>query len=83
MKNSEKQQLKRKLGRLGLFFLIVFVPIIVLAVVLQYVGAKQWVNIMVLVIVMFLMYALYIFVCSKLDARKAERMKNKKDPFSD
>lgn len=83
MRNSEKQQLKRKIGRIGWFLLIVFIPILVVAVVLQYVGVKQWVNIMIVVILMFLLYALYVFVCGKLDERKHERMKNKKDPFSD
>ena len=83
MKNSEKQELKRKIGRLGLFLVIVFVPILVLAIVLASVGVKQWVNIMILVIVMFILFGLFIMVCQKLDETKAERMKKKKDPCSD
>ena len=83
MKNSEKQELKRKIGRLGLFLVIVFVPILVLAIVLASVGVQQWVNIMILVIVMFILFGLFIMVCQKLDEKKAERMKKKKDPFSD
>ena len=83
MNNSEKQILKKRIARLGLFFLIVFIPVLVLAVVLASVGVKQWVNVMILVIVMFFLFALYIFVCEKLDNRKKERMKKKKDPFAD
>ena len=83
MKNSEKQELKRKIGRLGLFLLIVFLPMMALAIVLIYVGVAQWVNVMILVIVMFILFALFLFICQKLDERKYERMKKKKDPFSD
>ena len=83
MKNSEKQELKRKIGRLGLFLLIVFLPMMALAIVLIYVGVAQWVNVMILVIVMFILFALFLFICQKLDERKHERMKKKKDPFSD
>lgn len=83
MKNSEKQELKRKIGRLGLFLLIVFLPILVLAVVLASVGVKQWVNIMVLVIVMFFLFGLFLMVCQKLDEKKQKRIEKKKDPFSD
>ena len=83
MKSSEKQELKKKIGRLGLFLLIVFLPILVLAIVLASVGVKQWVNIMVLVIVMFILFGLFLMVCQKLDNRKEERIKKKKDPFSD
>jgi len=83
MKNSEKQQLKKKIGRIGLFLVIVFLPIMVLAIVLVYAGVKQWINVMILVIVMFLLFGLYMFVLQKLDNRKTERMSKKRDPFSD
>ena len=83
MKNSEKQQLKRKISRLGLFLLIVFLPVTVLAVVLAYAGVKQWINVMILVIVMFILFGLYMFIFQKLDNRKEERISKKKDPFSD
>ena len=83
MKNTEKQILKKRISRLGLFFLIVFIPVLVIAVVLASVGVKQWINVMVLVLVLFVLFALYVFVCDKLDNRKKERMKKKKDPFAD
>lgn len=83
MKSSDKQELKRKIGRLGLFLIIVFVPILVLAVVLAYAGVSQWVNIMILVIVMFILFGAFLTICQKLDEKKQKRMEKKKDPFSD
>lgn len=83
MKNTEKQLLKRRVTRLGLFLLIVFLPVLVVAILLGVAGVKQWVNILILVIMMFVLFALYIFVCEKMDDRKRERMKKKKDPFAD
>lgn len=84
MKNSEKQELKRKISRIGLFMLIVFLPMVVVCVLLQVAGVKeQWIAILVLVILMFVLFILYSFICSKLDERKKERLKKKKDPFSD
>ncbi len=83
MKNSEKQLLKKRITRLGLFFLIVLVPIVVIEVVLASCGVKQWVNIMILVIIMFFLFAIYTIIYEKFDARKEERKKKKKDPFAD
>ncbi|MBR1890337.1 MAG: hypothetical protein IJ817_01460 [Clostridia bacterium] len=83
MKNTEKQLLKRRVTRLGLFLLIVFLPVLVVAILLGVAGVKQWVNILILVIMMFVLFALYIFVCEKMDERKRERMNKKKDPFAD
>ncbi|MGN1201608.1 MAG: hypothetical protein ACI4R8_05100 [Candidatus Caccovivens sp.] len=84
MKSTEKQELKKKLSRIGLFLLIVFLPMLLVCILLQVAGVKeQWISIMVLVVLMFILFFIYIFICTKLDARKKERMSKKKDPFSD
>ena len=83
MKVTEKQELKKKLKRLGLFLLIVFLPALVVASLIIISGAPQWLNIMIMVIVLFVMYALFLLVCSKLDKKKQKRLEKKKDPFSD
>lgn len=83
MKNSEKQELKKKLKRLGLFLLIVFIPAMVISVLMVWQKVPQWLNILVLVVVLFILFFFYTWVCSKLDKRKEERMSKKKDPFSD
>ncbi len=83
MRTSEKQELKRKIKQIGLFLLIVFLPCMVISVCLIVLNVPQWLNIMVLVIVMFLMFALYAYVMERLNNKKKERMSKKKDPFSD
>ncbi len=83
MRSSEKQKLKKNIQRIGLFLLIVFIPVLVIAVCLASVKVPQWLNIMVLVIVLFILFFLYLFVCGKIDERKEKRMEKKKDPFSD
>lgn len=84
MRSSEKQELKRKLRNIGIFLLIVFVPVLVLSVVLQYIGIQEpWLNILVLVIVLFVLFGVFLFVVEKLNNKKKERMSKKKDPFSD
>lgn len=84
MRSTEKQELKKKISRLGLFLLIVFVPALTLCVILQAVAhVPQWLNILVLVLVLFVLFFFYSWLCSKLDAKKTERLNKKKDPFSD
>lgn len=83
MKTSEKQNLKKNLRRIGLFMLIVLVPNCFVCVLLMYLGVAQWLNIFVLVVLMFALFFLYTWVMQKLDRKKEERLKNKKDPFSD
>ncbi len=83
MKSTEKQELKHKLKRVGLFLLIVLLPVLVICVGLQYADVPQWLNILVLVIVMFIFFFIFCAVCAKLDKKKQERMSKKKDPFSD
>lgn len=83
VKSSEKQELKKKIQRLGLFLLIVFLPVLVIAILLAYLKIPQWLNILVLVIILFLLFFLFMFVCGKLDERKKARMDKKKDPFSE
>lgn len=84
MRNTEKQELKRRIKRLGLFFLIVLVPSLVLAVVLEfYAQIPQWATVLVLVVVLSILYLVFLWICSKLDKQKEERMSKKKDPFSD
>lgn len=76
--------MKKKIQRVGLFMLIVLIPALVLSVVLQFVAhVPQWLNILVRVLVLFVLYFVYVWICFKLDARKTERMNKKKDPFSD
>ena len=83
MRTTEKQELKRKIKQIGLFLLIVFFPCMVLAVLMAHFQVPQWLNILVIVIVMFILFAVYAFVMEKLNQKKQDRMKKKKDPFSD
>lgn len=83
MRSTEKQDLKRKLKRLGLFLLIVFVPAMLVCVLLVWQKVPQWLNILVLVIVLFILFFLFTFVCDKMDKKKDERLSKKKDPFAD
>ena len=83
MRKSESNELKQKLKRLGLFLLIVFLPAMIVAIVLQvYAHVPQWLNILVLVVMLFVLYFFYIWVLSKFDKKKQERLSKKKDPFS-
>jgi len=85
MKTTEKQELKNKLKRIGLFVLIVFLPICIVCTLLYvYVpGIPPWLVGMVLVIMMFVSFFFYTWIMGKLDKKKAERISKKKDPFSD
>ena len=83
MRSTEKQELKRKLKRLGLFILIVFLPILIVSILMVWGNVPQWLNIMVLVILLFILYFLFAWLCTKLDKKKEERISKKKDPFSD
>lgn len=83
MRTSEKQELKRKIKQIGLFLLIVFVPCLVVSVCLIVLKVPQWLNIMVLVIMMFILFVVYAYVMEKLNKKKQERMSKKNDPFSD
>ncbi len=83
MRTSEKQELKRKIKQLGLFLLIVFLPVLVVSVCLAALNVPQWINIIVLVVVMFLMFFVFSHVMNKLNQKKQDRLSKKKDPFSD
>ena len=83
MKSTEKQELKKKIKRMGLFLLIIFLPVLVLSVVLAGIHVEPWLNVLVLVVVLFLLFFLYAYICEKLDKKKQERLSKKKDPFSD
>ena len=83
MKSTEKQELKLKLKRLGLFMLIVFLPILIVSILMVWGKVPQWLNILVLVILLFILYFLYAWFCSILDKKRQERLSKKKDPFSD
>ena len=57
MRSTEKQELKKKIQRVGLFMLIVLIPALVLSVVLQFVAhVPQWLNILVLVLVLYILF---------------------------
>lgn len=83
MKNSEKQAVKKKIKRLGLFLLIVFLPMMVVSVLLAWAKVDMWLNVFVLVLLLFILFALFVWICDKFDQRKQERLSKKKDPFSD
>ncbi|MBP3619267.1 MAG: hypothetical protein J6J24_01255 [Clostridia bacterium] len=82
MKTTEKQQLKKNIKRLGLFLLIVFLPILIVSIFLVPI-LEMWQNIIVLVVMLFVLFFLYSWVLQKLDRKKEERISKKKDPFSD
>ena len=84
MRTTEKQELKQKIKRLGIFLVIVFLPALVVSILLAYVAkVPQWLNMLVLVIMLFVLFFIYSLLMQKLDKRKGERLKKKKDPFSD
>ena len=85
MKVSERMVLKDRLKKLGIFCLIVFVPVLVLSVVMMSYGVSEAVNIIVTVVVLFVLFFLYLYVCSLIDKKKEKRLKEsgKKDPFSE
>ncbi len=85
MKVSERMVLKQTLKRLGLFCLIVLIPICFIGFGLMYAGLEIGWNITILVCVLFLFFGLFMMACSALDKRKEKKLKEsgKKDPFSD
>ena len=85
MKVSERMVLKDRLKKLGIFCLIVFIPVLVLSVVMMSYGVSEAVNIIVTVVVLFVLFFLYLYVCALLDKKKEKRLKEsgKKDPFSE
>ena len=85
MKVSERMVLKDRLKKLGIFCLIVFIPVLVLSVVMMSFGVSQAVNIIVTVVVLFVLFFLYLYICSLIDKKKEKRFKEsgKKDPFSE
>ncbi|MBE7075545.1 MAG: hypothetical protein E7375_00555 [Clostridiales bacterium] len=83
MKTSEKQELKRKIKILGLFLGIVFVPALVICTLLAVAKVPQWLNILVMVVILFILFFLFAWVCDKIEKKKTERKSKKKDPFSD
>ncbi len=83
MKSTEKQELKRQIKRIGLFLLIVLVPSLVVAVLLIWAKVPMWANILVLVVMLLILYFFYLWVFSKIDNKKKERLKKKKDPFAE
>jgi membrane protein implicated in regulation of membrane protease activity len=83
VRSSEKRELKKKIQRLGLFFLIVFIPLLVVSVLLIYAKVALWLNIIVLVILLFILFFFFTLACNKIDEKKKARMDKKKDPFSD
>lgn len=82
---SDRMILKDRLKKLGLFCLIVFIPVLVVAVVLFSVGVPEWANMLVLVVMLLALFCVFMYVCSVLEKRKEKRLKEsgKKDPFSE
>ncbi len=82
---SDRMILKDRLKKLGLFCLIVFIPVLVVAVVLYSVGVPEWANMLVLVVMLLALFCVFMYVCSVLEKRKEKRLKEsgKKDPFSE
>lgn len=85
MKVSERMVLKDRLKKLGIFCLIVFIPVLVLSVVMMSYGVSEAVNIIVTVVVLFVLFFPYLYICALLDKKKEKRLKEsgKKDPFSE
>lgn len=85
MKISERMMLKNKIKRLCLFLLIVFIPVAIVCTLLAVAGVEQWLNILVTVVILTLLYLFYLYLCGLWDKRKEEKLKkdNKKDPFAD
>ena len=82
---SDRMILKDRLKKLGLFCLIVFIPVLVVAVVLYSVGVPEWANMLVLVVMLLALFCVFMYVCSVLEKRKEKRLKEsgKKDTFSE
>ena len=82
---SDRMILKDRLKKLGLFCLIVFIPVLVVAVVLYSVGVPEWANMLVLVVMLLALFCVFMYVCSVLEKRKEKRLKEsgKKDLFSE
>lgn len=82
---SDRMILKDRLKKLGLFCLIVFIPVLVVAVVLFSVGVPEWANMLVLVVMLLALFCVFMYVCFILEKRKEKRLKEsgKKDPFSE
>ena len=82
---SDRMILKDRLKKLGLFCLIVFIPVLVVAVVLYSVGVPEWANMLVLVVMLLALFCVFMYICSVLEKRKEKRLKEsgKKDPFSE
>ena len=85
MKVSERMVLKDRLKKLGIFCLIVFIPVLVLSVVMMCYGVPQVVNIIVTVVILFVLFFLYLYICSVIDKKREKKLKEsgKKDPFSE
>lgn len=85
MKVSERMVLKDRLKKLGIFCLIVFIPVLVLSVVMMSFGVSEAVNIIVTVVILFVLFFLYLYICSVLDKKREKKLKEsgKKDPFSE
>ncbi len=83
MINSEKQLLKKRIKRLGLFLLVVFLPMVVISTLMALYVKEEWLNIFVCVLILFILFGIYLFLLEKLDKKKEARLKGKKDPFSD
>ena len=85
MKKSERMILKERLKRLGIFCLIFFIPAVIIVVLLMYAKIPQGWNIVITVVILFVFFGLYLYICQLLDKRKEKRMKEsgKKDPFSE
>ena len=85
MKVSERMVLKDRLIKLGIFCLIVFLPIMVVAIVLASCGVSQAVNIVDNVVLLIVLFLLFMYVCNVIDKKKEKKLKEsgKKDPFAD
>ena len=85
MKVSERMILKDRLKKLGIFCLIVFIPVLVLSVVMMSFGVSEAVNIIITVVILFVLFLLYLYICSVIDKKREKKLKEsgKKDPFAE
>ena len=80
---KESRSLKRNLKRLGLFLLVMFlIDVFICFLLIKYTSLGGVVCGIIVILITSVLYLLFLLICAKLDKKKEEKLKNKKDPFS-
>lgn len=80
---KESRNLKRNLKRLGLFLLVMFlIDVFICFLLIKYTSLSGVVCGIIVILITSVLYLLFLLICAKLDKKKEEKLKNKKDPFS-